>query len=98
VHDETDRDEFEVVAEGVVEVEGGLARWSGPGRPGDEDAVVEKALLPSQEAPGRDCQGDVRVHGRDSRWDALGIFEQVQAWAAGECELQVGGVVSLDVR
>ena len=54
VSDEADRDQLEVVAEGVVEVERGLARGAGPGRPGDDDAMVKKVLLPPEEMPRAD--------------------------------------------
>jgi hypothetical protein len=44
---EADGDQFEVISEGVVEVEGGLSGSAGAGRSGDDDALFFEPLLPA---------------------------------------------------
>ena len=93
--DEPDGDQFEVIAERVVEVERRLAQRAWPGRSRDDDAVLGETIHPPEQVPGTDGERDVRVHRRDR--DALGILEDVKARAAGQGQLQMSGVVLLDV-
>jgi hypothetical protein len=93
--DEPDGDQFKVIAERVVEVERRLAERTWPGRSRDDDAVLGETIHPPEQVPGTDGERDVRVHRRDR--NALGIFEDVKARAARQGQLQVSGMVLLDV-